>query len=51
MSKPIFEPRFLNCLLRIKTAFSVDRFKAWMLPGPRQKESTIRLGSERRKEI
>jgi hypothetical protein len=23
------------------------RFKAWMLPGPRQKESTIRRGSEK----
>ena len=25
--------------------------KAWMLPGPRQKESTIRRGSEKRKAI
>jgi|HubBroStandDraft_6_1064221.scaffolds.fasta_scaffold3287105_1 hypothetical protein len=49
------ETAFVNFMVMFSPASSTSEIlvglKAWMLPGPRQKESTILRGSERRKEI
>jgi hypothetical protein len=47
IAQKLGQPNFHRWLSNYRGVMEIRHFKAWMLAGTRQKESTIRLGSEK----